>query len=307
MRAIKKISFIIHGKIRRCLKLQKEIEAIFFPDFVLDFKVTTQSINAIDLSIEALKESTDFLVAVGGDGTVNEVVNGYLQFQTTKIIPLGVIPLGRGNDLVKSLGIKNDLKLLYRSLSNSEFKNLDVGKLSFFDFPQKNLKSRYFINIADIGLGGLATQMVRTSPRFLGANWTYFWSILRSLWMYTAQDVVLSCSDWKYSGKIISICMANGRFFASGLAIAPSALLDDGKAEIVIVGKVGWLDFLRHLPQLRRGEKLQHREIKYLSASACQIDSLIPMPIDIDGEFVGYTPLSMKMLPQRIKIIVPRG
>lgn len=307
MHALKKISFIIHGKIRSCLALQEEIKAIFFADFALDFSVTTPTKNAIDLTLEALEAGADFLIAVGGDGTVNEVVNGYLQFQTSKDVPIGIIPLGRGNDLVKSLGVKKDLKLLYQGLSNAEFKNLDVGKLSFFDFAQKNKQSRYFINIADIGLGGLATQMVRTSPRFLGANWTYFWSILKSLWVHAPQEVVLSCSDWKYSGKIMSICMANGRFFASGLAIAPGAILDDGKAEIVIIGKVGWLDFLRHLPQLRRGEKLQHPAIRYFSASACHIDSISPMPIDMDGEFVGYTPLHMEMIPQRIRFIVPKS
>lgn len=103
----------------------------------------------------------------------------------------------------------------------------------------------------------------------------------------------------------MSVCMANGKFFASGLAIAPDAQMDDGAAELVIIGNVGILDFLGHLLQLRRGERLKHSQIHYYKTDRCEIYSESGMPIDIDGEFVGYTPLKMEILPKRVRIFVP--
>lgn len=302
---IVKISFIIHGKIKKIRQLIQKLNTCFSEKYTLDFKITTAEINGTVRSTEALKEGTDCLVAVGGDGTINEVINGYLFFKPHKEVLIGILPFGRGNDLVRSLGITNDQNVLLKSVIHEHYRYVDVGLLTFEDCLQQKQESRYFINISDIGLGGLATQLIRTSSSFFGANWTYFWAIVRSFWEFSAKKVEILSPNWNYKGKVISVCMANGQFFASGLAIAPHAQMDDGNAELVIIGNVGVLDFLGHLSQLRRGELLTHAQIHYHKADRCEIFSESAMPIDIDGEFVGFTPLKMEILPKRVKILVP--
>jgi diacylglycerol kinase (ATP) len=130
------------------------------------------------------------------------------------------------------------------------------------------------------------------------------WAIFRSLLTYSVQKVRIFDSDWTYEGSVMSVCMANGKYFGSGLCIAPEAELNDGIAEIVIIGNVGIWDYLNKVPLLKKGRKINHPEVIYKKSTSCTIESQTPMPIDMDGEFVGYTPLTMDMIQKRIKILV---
>ena len=297
------VTFIVHGQIKGKQKLLRTLDEIFGKGFFVKIKQTSETHRAVWLTTEAIVEGTDYLVAVGGDGTVNEVVNAHLDSGKNKEILIGIIPIGRGNDFVKSLGIQKNIKSLFQAVQNNSFTSVDVGCLTFYD-ANKIAINRYFINIADIGLGGLATQMIRTSPKYLGANISYAWAIFKSLIRYKSQKVKISTPDWIYEGDIISACMANGKFFGSGLCIAPDAKIDDGIAEIVLIGKVGIWDYLTKIPLLKKGKKINHPEVYYKKAMSCMIESQTPMPIDIDGEFVGHTPLKMVMKQKMVKILV---
>jgi diacylglycerol kinase (ATP) len=305
----KVIAFIVHGQAHRKQQLLQKIHDVFGIEFNIIVKETTSSLNAGLLTSEVLAQGTDYLIAVGGDGTINEVVNAYLDLGKKKEIPIGIIPVGRGNDFVKSIGIHKDLKNLFQAVQNNRTKVVDVGCMTFrsadplLGLNQKPV-SRYFINIADIGIGGLATQMIRTSPKFLGPNFTYGWAIFRSLLTYSVQKVRIFNSEWTYQGSVMSVCMANGKYFGSGLCIAPEAELNDGIAEIVIIGNVGVWDYLNKVPLLKKGRKIKHPEVLYKKSKSCTIESQTPMPIDMDGEFVGYTPLIMEMIQNRIEILV---
>lgn len=297
------VTFIVHGQIKGKQKLLRTLDEIFGKGFFVKIKQTSETHRAVLLTTEAIVEGTDYLVAVGGDGTVNEVVNAHLDSGKHKEILIGIIPHGRGNDFVKSLGIQKNIRSLFQAIQNNSFISVDVGLLTFND-PNKVAINRCFINIADIGLGGLATQMIRTSPKYLGANISYAWAIFKSLISYKSQKVKISTPDWIYEGDIISACMANGKYFGSGLCIAPDAKIDDGIAEIVLIGNVGIWDYLTKIPLLKKGKKINHPEVYYKKSMSCMIESQTPMPIDIDGEFVGYTPLKMVMKQKMIKILL---
>jgi diacylglycerol kinase (ATP) len=303
------ITFIVHGQTQGKHKLLQKIITSFGDKLKVIIKETTRTLNAVVLTSEVIAKGTDYLIAVGGDGTVNEIVNAYLKSGTNKEIPIGIIPVGRGNDFVKSIGINKDLNNLFQAIENNRTKSVDVGWITFLgedpliDLNQKPI-GRYFVNIADIGIGGLATQMVRTSPKFLWPNLTYALAIIKSLAIYRAQKVKITDSEWTYEGSVMSVCMANGKYFGSGLCIAPEAEISDGVAEIVIIGNVGIWDYLKKVSLLKKGRKINHPEIFYKESTSCTIESNIPMPIDIDGEFVGYTPLKMEMIQNRIKILV---
>lgn len=299
-----KIAFILHGEIFQIDKLLSAIKVQFDQEFELDILTTSKSQNAILLTRDALEKGMDFLVAVGGDGTINEVVNGAMFSDKNKTVPIGILPFGRGNDFVRTLGIDKSLGKLYKSIMNKEFTKSDVGELKFIDL-EDSFQTRYFINIADIGIGGVVSQYLRTGGRRFGSDFIYFFSIVRAFFTYRHQEISVETEHWVFNGPIISLIMANGRFFANGLCIAPNARIDDGIAEIVIFGKVSIWDYFKNIPAMKKAQILKHKEVLYRRAVKCEIKSKLPCPIDVDGEFVGFTPLIMQMVPNAITLIKP--
>jgi diacylglycerol kinase family enzyme len=156
--------------------------------------------------------------------------------------------------------------------------------------------SRYFINIADVGIGGVAAKMLNKSSRLLGASFTYHKVILQSFFSYKPVKIALKSADYSWNGEILSLCMANGRYFANGMCIAPEANISDGKIQLVIMGKVSILDYILNLSKIKRGIALEHPEVTYVKVDSCTIEAEeLTCPIDMDGEFVGYAPLQLSI------------
>lgn len=284
------IAFIIHGKVAAKEKLITKARSLFDGLAVLEFLITQSGKNATHCGTEAIKHGAQILIAVGGDGTVNEVANAILFHPNRSKLKMGILPFGKGNDFVRSLGIGSDLKVLRKNLELGKSKTIDAGKLEFVG-KEGEKSQRYFVNIADVGLGGLATQMLRAGKPLWSSNLTYFLVIIKSFMKYRPANVRFSSHGFYHEGKVMSICMANGSYFASGLGIAPEAKLDDGKLDWVILGEISIWDYLKNIPKLKRAKKIRHPEVSYHRGTECNISSDVPLPIDMDGEFVGYTPM----------------
>lgn len=296
------IAFIIHGKTAVREKLILKIKRTFEELGSLAFHITTAEKNATLCTTESIKNGAVILVAVGGDGTVNEVANAILFHPNRSNLKMGILPFGKGNDFVRSLSIGRDLAVLRENIKLGKTKRIDAGKLEFVG-KEGEKSQRYFVNIADVGLGGLATQMLRAGKPLWSSNLTYFWVIIKSFMKYRPANVRFSSHGFYHEGKVMSICMANGRYFASGLGIAPEAKLDDGMLEWVVLGEISIWDYLKNIPRLKRAKKIQHPEVSYHRGTECNISSDVPLPIDMDGEFVGYTPLNCRVEPGILEII----
>jgi diacylglycerol kinase (ATP) len=297
-----RIAFIIHGKVTAKEKLEEQIKELFQGFSTVAFFITKSEKNATLCAIDAIEEGANILIAVGGDGTVNEVANAILFHPKRSILKMGILPFGKGNDFVRSLGIGPDLKVLRKNLELGKTKPIDAGKLEYVG-KEGEKSQRYFVNIADVGLGGLATQMLRAGKPLWSSNLTYFLVIIKSFMKYRPANVRFTSHGFSHQGKVMSICMANGSYFASGLGIAPEAKLDDGMLEWVILGDISIWDYLRNIPSLKRAKKIQHPEVSYHQGNGCTIFSDIPLPIDMDGEFVGYTPLRCQLESGILEII----
>lgn len=295
----KKISFIIHGKTHRITKLTAKITAVFRDEYSLQFLITESYRHSEHLVQEALSAGTDYLIALGGDGTLNEVVNGLLRVDTDKQIVMGLLPYGTGNDFARTIGADRELHKLYNAIKANSLLLTDVGQINFTSFEGKAAQ-RYFINIADVGMGGMVSEMVNHSSRTWGANLIYFSSILKAFAKYKHQTIRLEAADLSWEGKVLSLCMANGRYFGSGLCIAPEADIADGVAELVLIGDVSIWDYLKNLINLKKGRKIKHPEVSYHKTDFCKIETQVPCPIDMDGEFVGYTPLQLTWHKQAV-------
>jgi diacylglycerol kinase (ATP) len=295
------VTFIIHGRIKFLKKLKLEIETVFAA-FSIAIGETQKVGDAMTMAKTAIAKGTDFIVAVGGDGTINEIVNGIMQSKSPKKPALAVLPLGRGNDFVRTYRVGKDLDQLCNAIKRANFAQVDVGSLTYTGLKGTS-ESRFFINIADVGIGGVVTQIVSSSRRFFNANFTYTLAIFRSLFSFTYEEMKVRADNFSFEGDVMSLCMANGKYFGSGLCIAPNADLFDGMAEIVILEKISLWEFIKHLTRVRRGEKIKHPKVYYLQTTTCSISANAPCPLDVDGEFVGYTPVEMTMLPAAIRML----
>ena len=286
--------------------LRESIVHCFRSEFQVEIRKSTLENSFQELTTNAINKGVDYLILVGGDGSVNEGVNGYFDADSElrKKVILGVYPAGSGNDFSKSLGVENNLEQLLLLVKNYSFKKIDVGLMHFNNVDNTPGK-RYFINIADIGIGGYVANKISDSKKRLGGDFTYTKALIQSFFKYKKQIVRLTSQDYNWTGRMMSICMANGKYFGSGMCIAPDAKLSDGKMQLVIIGEVSLYDYLKNITKIKKGHKVIHKEVEYAFAEKCEIVAVDnPCPIDMDGEYVGTTPLKTEIISNQLKMLL---
>lgn len=301
-----KITFIIHGKLAesKLESLKKEI-LLVFKGFEINFLSTTAESGATEQTRIAIEQGAKYILIAGGDGSINEAVNGYMKVSEAlqKTVALGIYPIGTGNDFAKSLQVTKSLKELLQLIKNKAIQKVDICKMDYIGLTNQP-ESRYFINIADIGIGGFVAEKIGKSSRVLGANLTYLLAIITSFLSYKKQAIVLKSPKMNWKGKVMSLCMANGKYFGNGMCIAPDAKLNDGVIQLTILGGISLLDYIKNISKIKKGVKVTHKKVLYTSVKELSIHSVAKeSPIDMDGEFIGYTPIEVKIFKQKINIL----
>lgn len=294
------ISFVLHGKHRKNTRLVEDARHLFANEYTLAFYFTEYKGHAIELAMQAAQQG-GYVIAAGGDGTMNEVVNGVMQANNKEVIT-GLLPCGTGNDFAKTIGVKNSLDELKQLIKKGSVKKIDVGYIKFKDTTGADA-SRYFINIADVGIGGHIAQRLASYSKWMGAFLTFQRAIVSGFLSYNHQPISARADTFTYKGKILSYIIANGKYFGAGLGIAPDAKPDDGKFAIVLGAEVSLWDYLLNLGKVRQCKKIDHPQMNYHSGCEIFIDSIEKLPIDMDGEFAGYTPMQVTMLPAAIHLL----
>lgn len=245
------------------------------------------------------------VVAVGGDGTVNEVLNGLLgDGVTSGDVILGIIPLGSGCDLARSLGISKDGGSAIRALESAKARSLDVGRVEFVDLDG-HPQSRHFINISDLGAGGLVVQKASRAPWILGPRPNYVWGILTAAAVYRARKVTLSVDGGPAVNlPIRNTIIANGRYFGRGFLAAPEAKMDDGLFDIVNVGDFGTFEGMWHVPKLRWGRHLGLKKVTHCRGRRVEVATSEDVLLEMDGDLVGTLPATFEILPGAVKVKV---
>ncbi|MFO7617108.1 MAG: diacylglycerol kinase family lipid kinase [Bacteroidales bacterium] len=304
------IGFILHGKIRGKKAVKASLIERFQPNYSVRIYETTRPREAEPLAIQALEDGCDYLVAVGGDGTLNEVVNGYLKFEGPgrgRVI-LGLLPYGTGNDFARGVGIRRDLGQFEEMLKKSEPVRLDAGALRFKK-KDGSIFVRYFDNIADLGLGAdvvARVNGVHLRKKIMGGTLTFFLSVIITFMTFRHKKVRITWDGFSWEGPVLSLVVANGRYFGSGFGIAPEARMNDGLFEVVILGKLSILDYLKNYMKLRRSEKIDHPEVFYHRAAKLYVEEEKAIIIvEADGELEGHAPLEFECLPGALNFLVP--
>ena len=290
------------GKVKA--RLDRLEEALRAHGLEYDLRLTGGPGDATRIARRALEEGRRFVVAVGGDGTVHEVVNGMLA-DDRAVAPgavLGVVAAGSGCDFVRTFGLPNRMAAGADQLAGDETRPLDAAKITYVD-RQGAPAQRYFANIAEAGLGAAATARAVGIPRFLGPS-RYFFAFWAALPPFRPSPARIEV-DGKpaYEGRAVNVVAANCRFFGGGMHISPRSDPGDGAMELLVFNGPK-TDSFTLLPRVYRGRHLPHPRVVELKGRSFRLQPEQPFPIEADGEVLGTTPATVEVLPGALTLKV---
>lgn len=260
--------------------------------------------HATHLARQAVEEGVDVVLYVGGDGTANEVVNGLMAVPAERRPPLACLPRGTGADLRRNLGLEGGAQAAATRLLRGRERRLDLAASSFTGHDGRPA-SRYFINIADAGLGGYVAEHANARSKALGGFASFLWAVVASFWTYEKQDMrVLVDGSVRYEGRVTTAVVANGAFFGGGMLMAPAARPDDGLLDIIVIGDVGKRDLATNLHRIYRGTHLTHPRISSFQGKEVFIEGPGHIPLQMDGEQPGTAPWRVRVAPAALRVLV---
>ena len=249
------------------------------------------------------------VVAVGGDGTLNEVVNGF--FHNGAPIPttskLAMVPLGTGGDFRRTLRIPIEPKEAIAVLRTGVSRRLDAGCVTY-QTPDGSTAVRHFINIADAGLGGEVVQKVGNGTKRFGSM-AYTLGGLRALVGFKNKPMTVDIDDVTHQlPKAQQVVIANCQFFGGGMQMAPTASPTDGVFDVIFIKNAGKIETMRGMNDFRAGKHLDQSnpKIELLYGKRVSVTSPKKVRIDVDGEAVGFLPALFEIQPSSIEFITPR-
>jgi len=269
----------------------------------LNFKVCTTSHQgeAVELAQKAADNGAELIVSVGGDGTVNEIVNGIMKSKNDP--SLGIIPLGWANDFIKSTDIPSDIIEACKILIKGKTKKIDIGVIN---------NQIYFANICGIGFDAevahLANQLKNRHPNWntLSAYVYVFATVKKLLSPFSYHDVKIKFDGQEIHSKILFIAISNGKIYGGRFNITPEAILDDGLLEICTVEEMGRLKYLMSIPKVFKGKHASIKGISFYRAKEVVIESSESILAQVSGEVIeGQKKFTITLLPKSLKLIVP--
>ena len=277
----------------------------------MDVHFTNARGDAEALTAEALNEGPRDIIVVGGDGTLNEVVNGWFDDAGHQRAPEArLVPLagGTGSDFVRSLGINSAADTCHALRTNSS-RRIDVGCVVCKSIEGGDDVERRYVNIASFGLSSMANQEV---SRFsaVGGRLAYAAATAMSLigWSNPAIQLTYTTYDGRhlrYESPAVMGAFANGRFFGGGMKVAPDAQLDDGLIDVVMVGDLRRRDILRLARHLYDGSHIAHSSVTTMRAKTVEVIGPSSTLIETDGDAVGRLPASFTLQREAITVVCP--
>ncbi len=268
--------------------------------------------SATDLTRSALRAGMQTIIAVGGDGTVNECVNGFFQ-DGEPVAPeasLAMIMSGTGGDLRRTLGFDGSLDAYVDAIAAGPVQSLDLGRLDFARADGAPA-TRMFINIASFGISGAVVTAVNRAQlsKWLGGRFAFFWATLTTGLTYAAPMVSLTLDGGPAQTLPLHVAaVANGRFFGGGMMIAPDADPQDGMFDLVTIRRLSFLESAGRSGAIYRGAHVSDPKVsvaRVRTLVAEPADGVATVLLDVDGEAPGRLPARFEIVPRAIKIHMP--
>jgi diacylglycerol kinase (ATP) len=297
------VAIILNGISRRKKEFYRNIYPALTAKFSIEILETQWAGHARELAMRVAGGPYDFILAAGGDGTLNQVVNGVLLNETpSSLRGIGLIPLGTGNDFARTCKLRADAHQLISLLEASQPLPTDVGKIMCCDVSGK-MFAQFFINVCSLGMGPEVVKRVPKSSRSIGPSFTYLKAIITTFLMHSPQHVHCKTPTWEWQGKVRVLALANGQSFGHGLYVAPDAICDDGEFNSFVAGNFPLWKFLFYLQTIKAKRKIKNERVLYKKISNAKLSSPDPCEIETDGEWVGYLPAEIEVLPKTINFL----
>lgn len=267
-----------------------------------DYSFTEFRGHAIELAKAAADSGYETIVSVGGDGTINETVNGLYQSGNISKITLGIISTGTGADYIRTLGIPRDYLKASKRLITPKLIKVDIGKLECIN-KGRNV-SRLFINFAGMGFDAEIVKATTIRYKSMGSMAAYLMGLFTTLVTYENKSLTIKTDGSKEYMKICTVIIGQGKFGGGGMMMTPKADISDGFFDVLIVGNLDKYDLLRSLPRIYRGTHLIHPKVKLIKARTVELYPDDAMSIQADGEIIGESPGLFTILPSILNIAV---
>ncbi|MHB8653336.1 MAG: diacylglycerol/lipid kinase family protein [Terriglobia bacterium] len=258
--------------------------------------------HLIELARSAREENPDVVVAAGGDGTVHYVVNGLFPGD----VPLGIIPVGRGNDFARGLGIPFNPRQAANILLKGNTREIDLAQVRGEADPSQkgDTRSVVYACIGGVGFDSVVNRYANDRARRIHGRLAYLWGILRCLKFYRAQPLEIISDARNYSGEIMFAVVGNNTSYGDGVKMTPHARLDDGLLDVCIVPRMNKWELLRWIPNAYRGTHIAHPRIIYFQASRITLRSAARLELFGDGEFLQEVPATIEVMGRALRVVV---
>ena len=289
---------------RRWPELRPQMEAVLG---ALEVYQTTAPGHAIELTRKALGQGARTVIAVGGDGTVSEVVNGF--FDGTQPVAagvvLGIIPLGTGSDLCRTLGLPLEERAALEVIRRGATRRIDLESARF-ETLEGRPGHRLSVNISSFGMGGLVAARANRASKWLGGKALFQWTTLRTALTFRGNTVRLRLDGRELPPvKITNVAVGNAQFHGAGMWACPRAVVDDGLLDVTVFRYLSLLEIVGAFPRLYNGKIYEHPKVEFHRARRVEATAEEPAYLEVDGEPVGRLPLEITVLPQALTVCVP--
>jgi diacylglycerol kinase (ATP) len=254
-----------------------------------------------DLAADAVREGARLLVVVGGDGSVNEVANGIAGLPD---VELAVIARGTGWDFVRTYDIPRKVEAAVDVALNGRTREIDLGRARFRRWDGSEAESM-FANIASAGMSGAIALRANETTKALGGKVSYAWATFAVFARWKTSEVRVTVGDETREGRMHDVVVANGRYFGGGMMMCPEAEPDDGLFDVLLIGDLTKRDLIVTLPKTYKGKHLPHPKAELLRGATVVVEAPEPLPIELDGEQPGTTPVRFDVVPKALRLRVP--
>jgi YegS/Rv2252/BmrU family lipid kinase len=279
-----------HSSGGKALKILPRVEAVLDADRVPFRVVRTKSLaHGVDKALTAI-EAGELPVVISGDGLIGAIGGAMAGVGE---VPLGIVPVGRGNDLARVLGIPTEPEAAVAVVLAGHTRTIDIGEVN----------GKPFLGIASVGFDSDANRIANESR--LGGNLVYAWAALRALIAWKPARFTITIGEQRTRIEGYSVVVANNSAYGGGMYVAPDADLEDGEFDVVTIGRVGKMRFLSNLPKVFKGTHVRNEEVQVVRAARLSVSASRPFAVYADGEHLTDLPADLRVIPSALRVLVP--